>query len=70
MLRTDFCRLSPKASSMQPLSALQQLVVLKLTKCEYSAAAELPTTAAAALSCLEVLDASECAPVAAAGDPR
>jgi hypothetical protein len=53
---------------MQPLAALQQLVVLKFTCSEYGAATELPAAAAAALSRLEVLDASGCAPVAAAGD--
>ena len=53
---------------MQPLAALQQLVVLKFTCSKYGAATELPAAAAAALSCLEVLDASDCTPVAAAGD--
>ena len=68
MLRSDPRRLSPKAGAMQPLAALQHLVVLKFTCSEYGAATELPAAAVAALSCLEVLDASVCAPEAAAGD--
>ena len=52
---------------MQPLTALQQLVVLKFTSCEYGAQPALPAEAVAALSCLEVLDASDCAPLATTG---
>jgi hypothetical protein len=68
-LHRTFRRISPKTSSMQPLADLQQLVDLKFTCSEYGAAAELPAAAAAALRRLEVLDASDCAPLAAAGDP-
>jgi hypothetical protein len=63
-------RLAPTAETMQPLTALQQLVTLRFTPCQYGTAAELPAASAAALSSLKVLDASDCAPFSAKGALR
>lgn len=65
-------RLQLVATSVQPLTALQQLTALLFTSCEYTTAEEPPVvlvTAVAALSCLELLETPFCEPLAAAG-PR
>jgi hypothetical protein len=61
------CRLAPSARGIQLLSTLQQLTALQFTSCDYSTATELPATTIAALTGLKALDASDCAPLAAAG---
>ena len=64
------CRLAPAPAAMQPLMALQQLVSLKFTTCEHGHADRLPSAAVAALSCLEVLDASDLPLLSPAGTLR